>query len=700
MTNSNLSYNRLKGEKSLYLKQHKDNPIHWWPYGPEAIDSAKLQNKPIFLSIGYSSCHWCHVMAHDSFSNTNVAHFLNENFVCIKVDREEFPDLDNYYQKAAQLFSNNGGWPLSAFLLPDMRPFFVGTYFPAISKDGGPNFMDLINELKRAFFEDKAQVESNAIQVTDAILKGNLNRDKIEFSGHFPPPNGILEAIKDFRDLKWGGYGTAPKFPNFTFYEWAIEQMLEGMVSQEQGQFIIDSMEKMLMGSINDHARGGIHRYSTDEKWLVPHFEKMLYDQAGFLKMLAKLSLIYPSPLVFDTIINTLNYLEQEMLSGDAEENSAENKTLKYFFSSQDADSEGVEGLFFTFSYTEFEDLINSFDDENETLGKNLELIKKWFQITDKGNFDHNLNVISLDPIHKEEFYLKENWDIVRSVKRAIVNERKNRIPPTTDNKGIASWNFMMISSLADVIQYSQIEVIKRMASNLLNQVIEGVFTTFLSQDANGIKMKHSTTMPNSLPYLEDFVCFAESQIRLYEISGNDIFKQNFKDAMIFITKEFLEKDRMLTRAKMAQDFELYPNQEYNIFDTSFKSPVATFIHLSHRAAVLFSDREYLDNITELKDSITHTILKINPVSSGEALRALTYPVEAYRVLKIPRQWIQNDQFIKMTPYFLSRFVIDYQDGGEEWLVCTMKACELKGIGLEEFMKTLTPVDNSANENE
>lgn len=688
MANTKLNFNRLKNENSLYLKQHQMNPIHWWPYGPEAIEVAKLENKPIFLSIGYSSCHWCHVMAHDSFSNEAIAKQLNDNFICIKVDREEHPDIDNYYQKAAQMFSNNGGWPLSAFLLPDMRPFFVGTYYPSVSKDGEPNFPELLRELKRAFDHEKEQVEKNAVQVTEALKKGNPNKEKVQFEGHFPPPNGILEAIKEFRDNEWGGYGGAPKFPHYSFFEWAIEQMLEGMVSQEQGEFIIASVEKMLMGGINDHARGGIHRYSIDEKWLVPHFEKMLYDQAGFLKILTKLSLIYPSPLIFDSIINTLDYLENEMLAEDAE---GEDTTAKYFFSAQDADSEGVEGLYFTFSQTEFEDLLNKADDEQETFAKNMDNIKRWFQITDKGNFSHNLNVISLNYNFKDEYYQQENWDIIRSVRRALINERRERIPPSTDNKGIASWNFMMVSALVDVVQYSQIEIIKKRSSNLLNKVIEGVFKTFLTQDSDSIKMQHSTTLPYSHPYLEDFVMFGESQLRLYEISANNIFKQNFHDAMTFITKEFLEKDKMLTRARFSENFALYPNQEYSIFDSSFKSPIGTYIMLARRAAVLFSDRNFLDEISDLRENVTHTALNINPVSSGETLRALCYPNEVYRVMKIPRDWIRESKFIKMIPFFLTRFVLDYHDEGNEWQICTLNTCELKGVGIDDFVTILTP---------
>ncbi|MGZ3789546.1 MAG: hypothetical protein ACXVLQ_13545 [Bacteriovorax sp.] len=341
--------------------------------------------------------------------------------------------------------------------------------------------------------------------------------------------------------------------------------------------------------------------------------------------------------------------------------------------------------------------MINKNDNENETLAKNLDKIKKWFQITDKGNFEHGLNVISLNPNYKEEYYQQENWDIVRAVRRAIVNERKDRIPPATDNKGVASWNFMMISALVDVVQYTQLDVIKRMASNLLNKVIEGVFKTFLIQDPNGIKMRHTTTMPFSHPYLEDFVTFAEAQLRLYEISANAIFKQNFQDVMSFITKEFLDGDKMLTRARLAENFELYPNQEYSVFDSSFKSPVGTFIMLSRRAAVLFGERSYEENISDLKDNVTHTILKINPVSSGEVLRALSYPSEVYRVMKIPRSWTQNEQFVKMIPYFLTRFVIDYHDDGEEWQVCTMSSCELKGNGVFDFIKTLTPQEEGAN---
>jgi uncharacterized protein YyaL (SSP411 family) len=679
--NSSINYNRLKNEESLYLKQHAKNPIHWWPWGPEAILASKEQNKPILLSIGYSSCHWCHVMAHESFENSEAANIINENFIAIKVDREEYPDIDNYYQQAAQLFGKTGGWPLTAFLLPDLRPFFVGTYFPLKSSEKmGPGLIDLTKELSRAFKEDNEQVLENATKVVESITTGPHINERVQFEGHFPSPIAIMQATKELRDEVNGGFGTAPKFPQFSFYEWAIEQMLEGMIPKEHGEFIVKSIEKMLLGGITDHARGGIHRYATDEKWLTPHFEKMLYDQAGFLKTLTKLSLLYPAPIVYDSIVNTLEYLEAEMLSEDG-----------YFFAAQDADSEGIEGLYFTFSETEFEDLINKHDSEDELLSKNIKQIKEWFQITTKGNFDHELNVISLNDKFKDEMYQQKNWDIIRKVRKAILSERSNRLPPATDNKGIASWNFMMISALTDVIQYNQIEFIKRKASILLGNVLEKVYNTFLVQSENGMRLRHSTTMTHSIPYLEDFVTFSESQLRMYEISGNPVFKQNFKDTIDFLTREFLDNDKMLTRAKFTNDHELYPNIEYSLFDNSFKSMTSTYIMLAKRAYILFSEGEYLENIKNLEDRLTQLVLKFNPIGAGEALRALTYPIESYRVIKAPRSWVQDDKFQKFIPFFLTRFVLDYTDELTDWQICNHNACEVNGKGIEEFIAALTP---------
>jgi len=684
------SFNRLGDENSTYLKQHKENPVHWWSYGPEALQKAKDENKPIFLSIGYSTCHWCHVMAKENFEDIEVANFLNENFINIKVDKEELPDLDNYYQQACHLFTQSGGWPLSAFLLPDMRPYFVGTYFPKLNHGEHTGFQDLIKELSRAYNEDTAKVQENAEKVTAAIKDGLLPKDRVDFEGHFPPPMAIIDAVKQFRDDENGGYGEAPKFPNFSFYEWSLEQMLEGMISKEEGEHVIKSLEKMLMGGVFDQVRGGIHRYSTDEKWLIPHFEKVLYDQAGLLRVLAKLSMLYPSPLVYDHIINTLDYISTELLSDD-----------NHFFSAQDSDSEGVEGLYFTYNKGEFIDSLNKADEDDELLAKNMDKLVDWFQISEEGNFDHKLNVCSLNYSKREEIFTKEGWELIRKARTALLQNRKGRIPPLTDTKGVASWNFMMISAFIDVMQYCQIDVIRQMASNLFNKALEGMYKNFLiSKDNQGMKIRHTTTREESLPYFEDYVFFAECQLRVFEMTGNPTFRQNFQDTMTFIFNEFIEENatHFLSRAKSVNDSQLYPNQAVTNFDQSFRSPSATFVHLTRKASVLFKDVELLDKVKNIQEEMTHESLK-NPLNAGEALRALTYPEAAYKVIKVPVAWLEKPDFINFIPFFMSRFTLDYHsDENENWEICTSSACEINGDGLDKFMNTLSPKSPEENE--
>lgn len=685
---ANVSYNRLKDQQSLYLKQHKDNPVNWWAYGPDAIDFAREHNKPIFLSVGYSSCHWCHVMAHESFENPEMAEILNREFVCIKVDREEHPDIDAYYQQACQLFTKSGGWPLSAFLLPDMRPYFVGTYFPAkAQQEGQATFKDVALELARVFTEEKEQVEKNASQVTESIAKG-VAPQKVEFQGHFPAPGAVMNALAQFRSQDLGGWGNPPKFPLFSFHEWAVEQMLEGMISREQGEHIIKTIERMMLGGIYDHARGGFHRYSTDEKWLVPHFEKMLYDQAGLLRLLAKTSLLYPSPLIYDGLMQTLEFLDAEMVSDQG-----------YAFAAQDADCEGVEGLYQTFTEAEFEDAINNASVEGD-LEDRVNEIKSWFTVEANGNFDQGLNVISLVPEKRQEFLTQDNWPVVRRMRKQLLRERSLRIPPATDNKGIAAWNFQLISALVDVMQYCQIPTIKNMASRLFNRLVEGVYTTFLvSREDKAFEIRHTTTLDRSLPYFEDYVFFAEAQLRMAEITGNPVFKDNFRDTMGFIAKEFIRDGKAYTRPVGLNEAELYPNQSYNLYDQSYRSPLATLFAIGKRGCHLLNDPEFNSFLNTLQEEGIHETLR-NPLSAGEGLRAFTYPDHAYRSLKLPNAWLKDEKFIGFMSYFMPRFVLTYhEDNNDEWQICKLDTCELQGRGLDEFINTLRPNKKDEGDN-
>lgn len=673
--------NRLKNEKSAYLKQHQDNPVAWWPYGPEALEEAKKRDLPLFLSIGYSSCHWCHVMAHESFESPEIAEIINQYFIPVKVDREEFPDLDQYYQQACQFFTQSGGWPLSAFLLPDLRPFFVGTYFPKISRPGLSSFKEVLLELKRAYRDEKELLIKNANTVTEAIQKGFVIEKPYELQGHFPAPVAIIDALKDYEDKEFGGHGDAPKFPHFSFNEWALEQTLEGMISEQKAEHTLKTLENMLFGGIYDHARGGIHRYSTDKKWLVPHFEKMLYDQAGLIRVLSKLSLLYPAPLVFEALKDTLHYIQTEMMGEEG-----------YFFSAQDADSEGVEGLYFTFNDEEFDYVINSLNDDE--LEKKREEIKKWFNITPEGNFEHKLNVISLNPELKKEFLKSENFEIIMRLRQAILTARKERIPPLTDSKGIASWNFLLLTSLLDVVQYCRAGEIKKLAWDLFQKGLDGNYKTFLlneEKSSGQTAIKHVTTQEKSLDYFEDYALFADLQLRTYEITGNDVFKNNFKTTVELIFQEFLENDIFLTRSKNKNKDVPYPNQTISNFDSSFKSPAATFLGAIRRGALLFADQNWLQKITPIMNKMIQESLR-NPLGSGEALRSLTYPPSAYRVIKLPRAWINQPEFVQFYSYFMPRFVFDFHDEkNEEWQICSSQNCDMQGVGINNFMQKLTP---------
>lgn len=668
-----MSENKLGFEKSLYLKQHAENPIHWSPYGEQPLDKAKELNKLIFLSIGYSSCHWCHVMAHESFEDIETANFLNQNFISIKIDREEYPDLDNYYQNACSIMTGRGGWPLSVFLTPDGKPFFVGTYFPKTGRQNLPGFMDVLKQVQEAWKSTPDQIIETANKLAEEVSKPVKLDKKIEFNGHFPSPSQVMNALKNFADPKNGGYGKAPKFPHFSFYEWACEQILEGMIPQDQGQHVVETIEKMLMGGVYDHAKGGIHRYSTDDKFLVPHFEKMLYDQAGLLKVLAKLSQFYPAPIIFDSILQTLDYLKTEMI---AEEN--------YFFSAQDADSEGTEGLYFTFSKEEFE---QSFEDAPAEQKIKIEKFLEMFQITEKGNFDHGLNVLSLKPELKAEFYSQDGWQEVRDIRHRLLEQRKMRLPPATDRKGLSSWNYLLMSALADVIQYCPVDVIQSQAFELVKQTVESCLKEFIKTDADGKHvLRHSNTLDNQALYLEDYVNFAESQLRLYEVTGNETFKQNALETADFTLKHFVKDSEMFVTATSSSTPGV-ANLTAPLFDQSYRSPGMSLVLLLSRLSVFnpaFSPPEiFKDKYQEFAQFVL-----TNPLGHGEGLRALTYPLNIYRKVEVPVEWLDNAEFVGMRSHFFSRFVMDYHHRKDDsYQICTISTCEVTGKGFQAFQE-------------
>ena len=673
------TYNHLRDEKSNHLLRHSKDPVNWFPYGPRALQQAKDEDKPIFLSIGYNSSHWCHVMAEQSFSDQKIAQILNDNFVCIKVDKEELPDMDNYYQLACQVMNGRGGWPLNAFLTPDMKPYFVGTYFPKTGSEGIPSFEEVITNLGRAYKEEKDQVTKNSDQVITALTQPPKVEQKVQFDGHYPNAASLLNALKEFQDNENGGYGSEPKFPHYSFLEWSIEHMLEGMVPRELGDHIIKTIEQILFGSLYDQARGGVHRYCIDKKWDIPHFEKMLYDQAGFIKLLAKASLVYPSPAVFDALINTLDYINREMLSEQG-----------YFFAGQDSDSEGEEGLYFGFTKDEFIDAVVDFD---ESLTDDMEQLLDWFQITEKGSYKSAMSIPRLNLAKRDEIYSPEGWTKVRKVRQALNISRKMRIPPATDNKGVASWNFQLGSAILDVIQFTKIEAIQNAANEILSVCIKGIHETFLySDDESRTRIKTTTTREGHAPLFEDYVFFAEFELRLYELTGQKNFLDNGLSTLEFIHKEFFDGNSFFTRATAYNDCEEYHNIHTPLFDHSHKSALGTYLGMIRKWSLVKEDlRETLDQIEKSVETLTHLSLQ-NPLAFGESLRALVYPDEAYRKIEVPKKWLENKSLHPFFANFSGRFVLYYQENDENsWQINTLKEVELKGTNFSEFKSVFMP---------
>jgi uncharacterized protein YyaL (SSP411 family) len=676
-----MSENKLHLEKSLYLRQHAENPINWNSYGQQVLETAKEQNKLIFLSIGYSSCHWCHVMAHESFEDAETARFLNDHFYSIKIDREEYPDLDHYYQTACTIMNGRGGWPLNVFLTPEGKPFFAGTYFAKNRREGVPSFMDVLTQISEAWKSSPEQLLEGGRSLTEEIKKPLKVEKRVEFKDHFPAPSAILNALKVYADPQNGGYGKAPKFPHFSFYEWACEQILEGMIPQDQGQHIVETIEKMLMGGLYDHVKGGIHRYSTDDKFLVPHFEKMLYDQAGLLKVLSKLSQFYPSPVVFDSILQTLDYLKSEMI---ADEN--------YFFSAQDADSEGVEGLYFTFSKEEF---AASFEDASPEQKGKIEKYLEWFNITEEGNFEHKLNVISLNHEKKSEFYTQDGWQEVRDIRRRLLEHRKMRMPPATDRKAISGWNYMVLSALSDVVQYCPIQTIQNEAFEIIKLTVEGCLQVFIKTDESGKHiLGHSNSVENKALYLEDYVNFADAQLRLYEVTGNETFKKNSLEAVDFILKNFLQDGDIFISAfsSCTQGIENLPSP---LYDQSYRSSAMLLVQLLNRMSVFNAELSpsviFKDKYAELSQFVL-----TNPMGHGEGLRALTYPSNIFRKVEVPIEWLEKSEFLEMRSHFFSRFVMDYHDKKDSsYQICTINSCEASGIGFEKFQDIFNTRENT-----
>jgi len=422
MSTSTAAKNRLAKETSPYLLQHDTNPVDWFPWGDEAFNEARTKNKPILLSIGYAACHWCHVMAHESFEDDAVAELMNAHFVNIKVDREERPDIDRVYMDALHVMGEQGGWPLTMFLTPDLKPFWGGTYFPPESKFGRPSFSHVLNELSRIWQTEPEKITTN----TDALLD-RLSAPPPASTNPDPDHDLLEQMIRQVIgaiDLENGGIGRAPKFPQGPLFQllWSVHQSQPGRGYDAP---VWLTMNKISQGGIYDHLGGGIARYAVDEKWLVPHFEKMLYDNAQYITLLCKMQNSAPNELFRQRIEQSVGWLLSDMQT-----------TEGLYASSYDADSEGVEGKYYCWAESEINDLLTN---------SARVLFSKIYDVSGEGNWEHT-NI--LNRTDHPDLLSDADEALLTQARETLLAHRRNRIAPGWDDKALTDWNALAVIAL------------------------------------------------------------------------------------------------------------------------------------------------------------------------------------------------------------------------------------------------------------
>jgi hypothetical protein len=511
--------NKLANETSPYLLQHANNPVQWYPWAGEALAKAKTEDKPILLSIGYSACHWCHVMAHESFEDEETAKLMNENFVNIKVDREERPDLDSIYMSAVQLMTGRGGWPMTVFLTPDQVPFYCGTYFPREEQCGIPSFRQVLLSVAQAYRDKKALLYQDAETVVSEMRKS----DAFQGSRHKLDPE-ILDAaasrlVLDY-DSRNGGFGGAPKFPP----SMALSFLMRTYKRTGNKQFldIVDeTLTRMASGGIYDQIGGGFHRYSVDAEWLVPHFEKMLYDNALLSRTYLDGYLTTNNPLYKRITEEVLDYVAREMTSPEGG-----------FYSSQDADSEGKEGAFFIWSADEVRSALGETD---------AELFCRYFGMTPEGNFEGKNILYVRRPIsivaRLNNLSGERLLEIVGRGKKKLFEIRQARAKPGRDEKTLTAWNGLMLRSFAEAANVLHREDYRRIAA----RNAEFISSTLYSEGRLHRSFKNGRARLNA--YLEDYACLVDGLISTYEATFDPRWIHAAQELSGLMVERFLDSN-------------------------------------------------------------------------------------------------------------------------------------------------------------
>ena len=562
--------NRLKNQSSPYLLQHAENPVDWYPWSDEALEKAKVENKLILVSIGYSACHWCHVMEHESFEDPEVAEIMNRHFVCIKVDREVRPDIDQIYMSAVQLMTGSGGWPLNCFCLPDQRPIYGGTYFRK------NDWKSLLENLANFWREKPDEAVAYAVRLTEGV---NQTEQLMPVNGDIVFNKSDLEAIfnnwKRTFDLVDGGYNRAPKFPLPN--NWQFMLRYAHLMQDDAAHVAVRiTLQKMAFGGIYDQIGGGFARYSVDGKWHVPHFEKMLYDNAQLVSLYSEAYQYTPDPIYKNIVYQSLDFVERELTS-------VENG----FYSALDADSEGVEGKFYTFTKDEIKAILKEDED----------LFCIYYQITDLGNWEEENTNILMRGMEDSELAIQlglsldELSDKISKANKKLLAARSERTRPGLDNKILASWNGMMLKAYTDAYRvFGQPEFLakaKRSADFIQSKLIDG----------NEIRRVYSSTNSSDEwagAFLDDYAFVIDGLIGLYEVSFDESILFKAKLLTDYSISEFYDtKSGMFFYTPNSAEQLIARKQE--IMDNVIPSSNSVMANNLYKLGHFFEEQNYLD---------------------------------------------------------------------------------------------------------
>lgn len=665
--------NQLIHETSPYLLQHAHNPVNWLPYGHDAFAEASRLNKPLLISIGYSSCHWCHVMERETFEDESIAEFMNANFVCVKVDREERPDVDHVFMDAVQQVNGSGGWPLNCFALPDGRPFWGGTYFRP------EQWKQLLATISDVFQQRFAELEKQASEIAEGVaMQNKIITEPIDNKALAIDFEPVLALIKSNFDLEKGGFKGAPKFPLPVVLKFL--QLLGTSKGNATACNMVDlTLEKMACGGIYDQAGGGFARYSTDSNWKVPHFEKMLYDNAQLIAVYSKAWMRTGKVIFKETVEQSIEFINRELTAPEG-----------VFYSALDADSEGREGLFYTWTQDQFSAALGHYD----------QLVGEYFAVGNSGLWEEDRNILlrtADDSLFAQQHFLsiEELTSLIGFSRAQLLKARSTRIRPALDDKMLVSWNSLMISALVEAsVAFSRNEYI----DNALR--VANFITKHLKRKDGGLFHTWKSGKPQINAFLDDYAFTCDAFLKLYSVSADEHWLREAEWLIEYVVEHFYNSHTRFFWYSDGSDNHLF-SRKIEIYDGVVPSGNSAIAHVLNTLGIFLQKPDYCEMALLMLKAMESHILRSPAAYSNWAALALQHSntpfvvavtgTEAVSVIKEIKQKSLSDALIFGTtkpsslPYFAQRFV----DGKTLIYLCTGTFCMPPVESAEEAIRLL-----------